>query len=1070
MALLGAVLAQLLTALVELLFQPGHSVTSGANGTAVLNSDGTVTFTPNTNYNGPADFTYTVTDGLLTSSPATVTLTVVAVNDAPTATDDSGAVNEAATLNVSAANGVILGAGAGAGTDTDPDGDTLVVSQVNGQAANVGTAITGTYGDLTLNANGDYTYVANNANGIANGATVTDTFTYTVSDGQGGTDTAQLVLNVTGTNDAPIANNISFDAVQAGDAIVITLTGSDADSGDSIEGFRITSLPPQGELRLNGVVISNNSSVSAADIADGKLTYMPNNTFDSEHGAPAPSFTYEAFDGEGYSVPATATVNVADVGPTAVDDSITVTEGSVQGTVNLVLVLDTSGSMGIGSSSTSKLGIAKAALQNLIDQYGDAVLQVKIVSFNDAAKAEGAGWLSASEAKTVIGSISGSSNGTDYDDALDFVQSNYGTPTAADATYVYFLSDGQPTGSEGGDSNAISATERSVWTEFLAAKNIDAAYAVGITITGDADKTQLDSVAWSPDGNPAMTWNSGIPVTSNAHNVNTVVVNDANDLADALTNTVTTSVTGNLLTGIIVNNEDTFGADGAGVQKIVGLGLDTDGDGNVDVAATLNAGTYAIDLGATIGNLTLNANTGEFSFNPVSGYDIGSDQSFKLIYTIADKDGSTDDGVLTLNLKDASDVNAYDNYAQAQLPSTSTVNDFSVTDARNSGTQVATTGESSSFTVTAGSATLTFDAVRTGQLAGNYFRDSFQYKLSNESGWQTLNSGSNSIIINSNGTYTLQVRVTDNANNFLNANADISNLQLQQQHIAKGNVITDANHFVGSNDLWGAVDSLGSEGAELTAVNGTELTVVNGASLKTLSITGTHGDLLIAADGSYTYTPHTNASVGATDTFSYTLTQHDGSSDSANLVIKISDTSYTVPTPISGNGTNLVGTSGDDVMIAGNGDNTLSAGNGNDHLEGGAGNDQLLGEEGNDILIGGAGNDTLTGGNGVDQFVWHAGNTGNDKITDFNLADKDRIDLHDLLQGETDATIGNFLQMVTSGGSSTLLVSSTGHLNDAGGAAANADVSIKLDNLDLSNTTINSLIAGVDPTIKVDHS
>ncbi|MBU1237115.1 MAG: type I secretion C-terminal target domain-containing protein, partial [Gammaproteobacteria bacterium] len=52
----------------------------------VLNGDGTVTFTPNANYNGPADFTYTVTDGSLVSNVATVSVTVGAVNDAPVVT------------------------------------------------------------------------------------------------------------------------------------------------------------------------------------------------------------------------------------------------------------------------------------------------------------------------------------------------------------------------------------------------------------------------------------------------------------------------------------------------------------------------------------------------------------------------------------------------------------------------------------------------------------------------------------------------------------------------------------------------------------------------------------------------------------------------------------------------------------------------------------------------------------------------------------------------------------------------------------------------------------------------
>ncbi|WP_263834096.1 VCBS domain-containing protein [Sulfurospirillum oryzae] len=60
------------------------SVTSGDNGTAVLNADGTVTFTPNANFSGTAHFTYTTTDGVATSNSATATVNIAPVADAPT--------------------------------------------------------------------------------------------------------------------------------------------------------------------------------------------------------------------------------------------------------------------------------------------------------------------------------------------------------------------------------------------------------------------------------------------------------------------------------------------------------------------------------------------------------------------------------------------------------------------------------------------------------------------------------------------------------------------------------------------------------------------------------------------------------------------------------------------------------------------------------------------------------------------------------------------------------------------------------------------------------------------------
>ncbi|MGX1124575.1 retention module-containing protein [Pseudomonas sp. HLS-6 TE3448] len=166
---------------------------------------------------------------------------------------------------------------------------------------------------------------------------------------------------------------------------------------------------------------------------------------------------------------------------------------------------------------------------------------------------------------------------------------------------------------------------------------------------------------------------------------------------------------------------------------------------------------------------------------------------------------------------------------------------------------------------------------------------------------------------------------------------------------------------------------------------------------------------------------------------------------------------------------NLLGGDGNDIIFGQGGNDTLDGGKGNDILFGGSGTDTLIGGEGNDYLIGGKGNDILTGGSGADTFVWKAGDVGNDVIKDFKPAEGDRLDLSDLLQGEKGSTIDNYLKLTTVDGVSTLQVSSEGKLNAAGGTA-NADVTIKLEGVNWSNTTINSLISGADPTIKIDHS
>ncbi|VVP45430.1 LapA family giant adhesin [Pseudomonas fluorescens] len=161
---------------------------------------------------------------------------------------------------------------------------------------------------------------------------------------------------------------------------------------------------------------------------------------------------------------------------------------------------------------------------------------------------------------------------------------------------------------------------------------------------------------------------------------------------------------------------------------------------------------------------------------------------------------------------------------------------------------------------------------------------------------------------------------------------------------------------------------------------------------------------------------------------------------------------------------------GNDTLLGGAGNDILFGSGGNDVLDGGKGNDILLGGTGNDTLMGGQGNDILIGGSGADTFVWKSGDTGSDVIKDFKAAEGDRIDLRDLLQGETGSTIDNFLKITTVDGTSSLQVSSAGKFNSGDAAAATPDVTIKLEGNNWSSANIHNLIAGSDPTIKVDHN
>src|SRR5262249_58120311 len=123
-------------------------VAGPTHGTLTLNANGSFSYTPSANYNGPDSFSYKVSDGSLDSNVATVLLTVNPVNDFPTANNDSYVVAEDNVLTV-AALGVLA-------NDSDVDGDTLTASLVSSP----------THGSLAFNADGSFTYTPNaNYNG-----------------------------------------------------------------------------------------------------------------------------------------------------------------------------------------------------------------------------------------------------------------------------------------------------------------------------------------------------------------------------------------------------------------------------------------------------------------------------------------------------------------------------------------------------------------------------------------------------------------------------------------------------------------------------------------------------------------------------------------------------------------------------------------------------------------------------------------------------------------------------------------------------------------------------------------
>ncbi|NAW65814.1 tandem-95 repeat protein, partial [Photobacterium halotolerans] len=242
-------------------------ITQPQKGQASVAADGKVTYTPAANFFGNDSFTYVVQDDLgATSQPATVTVTVVSVNDAPVVANDTATLLEDTphTVNV-------------LGNDQDIDGTI---------AANTLTIVTQPeQGSVSVDSNGTVTYTpALNFSGE-------DQFTYKVSDDLGAESSiATVTMTVQAVNDAPVANADQV-TTQEDTPVDIDLISNDSDLDGTLDLNSIQVLtPPQlGQL---------------LDLGNGSLRYTP----DADQSG-TDSFTYTISDNEA-DVSNTATVSV----------------------------------------------------------------------------------------------------------------------------------------------------------------------------------------------------------------------------------------------------------------------------------------------------------------------------------------------------------------------------------------------------------------------------------------------------------------------------------------------------------------------------------------------------------------------------------------------------------------------------------------------------------------------------------------------------------------------------------------------------------------------------------------
>jgi len=266
-----------------------------------FNSDGTYSFDASS-YDYLTDgeelvltIAFTASDALSTSAPASLTITVTGINDAPVAADDSASATEDGALVT----------GSVAANDSDAD---------DGETATLEYMLDAPVAGLTLNLDGSYSFDPTDAayDHLPANVPYDVVASYTVTDAQGATDTASLTITVTGINDAPSLQAVASGSIaeidQSSSTIISglsgTLVGADADAGATLTygiqgvtpiGSVATLVTPYGVLTVNTVsgaylFTPNSGAIEGLDVSENPVLNL--NLTVSDGNGPAVSQPY----------------------------------------------------------------------------------------------------------------------------------------------------------------------------------------------------------------------------------------------------------------------------------------------------------------------------------------------------------------------------------------------------------------------------------------------------------------------------------------------------------------------------------------------------------------------------------------------------------------------------------------------------------------------------------------------------------------------------------------------------------------------------------------------------------
>lgn len=605
------------------------SVANPANGSAVIEADGRVRYTPDLNFSGVDAFEYTIEDGNGGSDTATARIVVNFVNVAPQLTNDAVTTSEGNAVDID-----VLG------NDVDNDDDELTITEVqqpsNGTATIVGNAIRYTPTD---------------------GFNGTDNFNYTVSDGTE-TVTAQVTVTVDAVNDPPVAENDSVSTDEDTNVVVAVLDNDTDPDGDNLS-ITITQAPTNG----------------TATVVGSSISYTPDAGFSGSD-----DLEYTVTDPSGLTDSATVDISITNVNsaPQAADDAVSTPEDTAA-TIDVLnndtdadgdtLTIDTvttpaNGSTAIQGSSVvytpdNDFSGTNSFTYTISDADGETDTATVTVTVTDVNVAPSADNDTASTQEDTAVTIDVLENDSDPDGdtlSIDGAGSPGNGSTSVVGNSIVYTPD---TGFSGTDSFSYTVSDPAglidTATVTVTVTNVNAApvasndtantpedTAVTIDVLGndsdpDGDVLSIDN-AGSPGNGSASVVNNNVVYTPDTgfsgSDTFTYTVTDPEGLTD--TASVTVTITDVNAAPSATNDTASTPEDTAVTIDVLDNDSDPDGD------------TLSIDSAGSASNGTTSVENNSVLYTPATGF-TGSDS---FIYTVTDPAGLNDTATVTVTVND----------------------------------------------------------------------------------------------------------------------------------------------------------------------------------------------------------------------------------------------------------------------------------------------------------------------------------------------------------------------------------------------------------------------------------